>query len=102
MGAQRVVFSLLMAKVIPISRRGRLHAWRNATGGAIGAGLAYFAGRWFIGPNLFGTATGVTFIFAFFLTSMGLWACSSCSRSRSRPPPAPEPVPRTGCGSSRG
>src|SRR5207253_1358174 len=28
MGAQRVVFSLLIAKVIPISRRGRLQAWR--------------------------------------------------------------------------
>ncbi|HMP62306.1 MAG TPA: MFS transporter, partial [Phenylobacterium sp.] len=33
MGTQRVVFSILMAKVIPISRRGRLQAWRNATGG---------------------------------------------------------------------
>ena len=42
MGAQRVVFSLLMSKVIPISRRGRLQAWRNATGGVIAATLAYF------------------------------------------------------------
>ena len=74
MGAQRVVFSLLMAKVIPISRRGRLQAWRNATGGAIAAVLAYFAGRYFIGTNLLGNGYGVTFIFAFFLTSMGLWA----------------------------
>lgn len=74
MGAQRVVFSLLMAKVIPISRRGRLQAWRNATGGAIAAVLAYFAGRYFIGANLFGNGYGVTFIFAFFLTTLGLWA----------------------------
>ena len=37
MGAQRVVFGLLMAKVIPTSRRGRLQAWRNATGGLIAA-----------------------------------------------------------------
>jgi MFS family permease len=74
MGAQRVVFSLLMAKVIPISRRGRLQAWRNATGGAIAAVLAYFAGRYFIGPNMFGNGYGTTFVFAFFLTSMGLWA----------------------------
>ena len=74
MGAQRVVFSLLMAKVIPISRRGRLQAWRNATGGAIAAVLAYFAGRYFIGPNLFGNGYGTTFVFAFFLTSLGLWA----------------------------
>jgi MFS family permease len=74
MGAQRVVFSLLMAKVIPISRRGRLQAWRNATGGAIAAVLAYFAGRYFIGPNMFGNGYGTTFVFAFILTSMGLWA----------------------------
>ncbi|RAK61654.1 MFS transporter [Phenylobacterium hankyongense] len=74
MGAQRVVFSLLIAKVIPISRRGRLQAWRNATGGLIAAVLAYFAGRYFIGPNLFGNGYGTTFIFAFILTSMGLWA----------------------------
>src|SRR4051794_27977503 len=48
MGAQRVVFSLLMAKVIPISRRGRLQAWRNATGGAIAPGLGFVAGQEFL------------------------------------------------------
>lgn len=74
MGAQRVVFSLLMAKVIPISRRGRLQAWRNATGGVIAATLAYFAGRWFIDANLFGNGYSTTFVFAFVLTSLGLWA----------------------------
>ncbi|MET0271839.1 MAG: MFS transporter [Phenylobacterium sp.] len=74
MGAQRVVFSLLMAKVIPISRRGRLQAWRNATGGLIAAILAYFAGRYFIEANLFGNGYSTTFIFAFCLTTLGLWA----------------------------
>lgn len=74
MGAQRVVFSLLMAKVIPISRRGRLQAWRNATGGAIAAGLAYLAGRYFIGPNVLGNGYSTTFAFAFVLTTLGLWA----------------------------
>jgi MFS family permease len=74
MGAQRVVFSLLIAKVIPISRRGRLQAWRNATGSLIAAALAYFAGRWFVGPNLFGNGYGVTFLCAFVLTTLGLWA----------------------------
>ncbi len=74
MGAQRVVFSLLMSKVIPISRRGRLQAWRNATGGAIAAVLAYLAGKYFIGPNLFGNGYSTTFVFAFVLTSLGLWA----------------------------
>ncbi|MDB5454409.1 MAG: permease of the major facilitator superfamily, partial [Caulobacteraceae bacterium] len=74
MGALRVVFSLLMAKVIPISRRGRLQACRNATGGVIAATLAYFAGRYFIEANLFGNGYSTTFVFAFFLTTLGLWA----------------------------
>jgi MFS family permease len=74
MGAQRVVFSLLMSKVIPISRRGRLQAWRNATGGLIAAILAWVAGRYFIEPNLFGNGYSTTFLFAFVLTSLGLWA----------------------------
>lgn len=74
MGAQRVVFSLLMSKVIPISRRGRLQAWRNATGGAIAAVLAGVAGTYFIAPNLFGNGYSTTFLFAFVLTSFGLWA----------------------------
>jgi len=74
MGAQRVVFSLLMSKVIPISRRGRLQAWRNATGGAIAAVLAWVAGKYFIGPDLFGNGYSTTFVFAFLLTSAGLWA----------------------------
>lgn len=85
MGAQRVVFGILMAKVIPISRRGRLQAWRNATGGAIAAVLAYFAGRWFIGPNLFGNGYGVTFIFAFVLTSLGLSALNMLLREPEPP-----------------
>ncbi|MFC3070782.1 MFS transporter [Phenylobacterium soli] len=74
MGAQRVVFSLLVAKVIPISRRGRLQAWRNMTGSAIAAVLSYFAGKYFIGQNLFGNGYSTTFVFAFVLTTLGLWA----------------------------
>jgi len=74
MGAQRVVFSLLIAKVIPISRRGRLQAWRNMTGSAIAAVLSWFAGKYFIGRNLFGNGYSTSFVVAFVLTSMGLWA----------------------------
>lgn len=74
MGTQRVVFSILMSKVIPISRRGRLQAWRNATGGVIAAGLAYVAGRYFIDADLFGNGYSTTFLFAFVLTSLGLTA----------------------------
>ncbi|MGZ8407953.1 MAG: MFS transporter, partial [Caulobacteraceae bacterium] len=49
-------------------------AWRNATGGLIAAVLAWVAGKYFIEPNLFGNGYSTTFLFAFGLTSLGLWA----------------------------
>ncbi|MGN6517688.1 MAG: MFS transporter [Rhizomicrobium sp.] len=73
-GWQNVAFQYLLAKVIPISRRGRLQGYRNMVGGLIAALLSYAAGRYFVGPNLFGNGYGVTFMTAFFLTSMGLFA----------------------------
>jgi MFS family permease len=73
-GPQSVAFQLLLAKVIPIARRGRLQALRNVTGGAIAAGLAWFAGRYLIQRNVFGNGYGVTFLLAFVLTSLGLTA----------------------------
>ena len=73
-GPQTVAFQLLLAKVIPISRRGLLQAVRNVTGGAIAAGLAWAAGRYIIGANLFGNGYGTTFLLAFILTSLGLTA----------------------------
>ena len=73
-GPQQVAFQLLLAKVIPISRRGRLQALRNVTGGAIAAGLAWVAGRYIIQPNLLGNGYGTTFALAFVLTSLGLTA----------------------------
>ncbi len=73
-GAQRVAFQLLLAKVIPISRRGQLQAWRNVTGGLIAAGLSWVAGKYFIGHNVFGNGYSTTFAFAFILTSLGLTA----------------------------
>ena len=72
MGAQRVVFGMLMAKVIPLSRRGRLQAWRNATGGLIAAVLAWVAGKYIIQGNLFGNGYSTTFLLAAFLTTTGL------------------------------
>lgn len=71
-GSQRVVFQLLMAKVIPIAKRGRLQAWRNLTGGAIAALLAYLAGRFLIEKNVLGNGYATTFMIAFLLTSAGL------------------------------
>lgn len=73
-GPQQVAFQLLLGKVIPIARRGRLQALRNMTGGAIAAGLAWFAGRYLVQANVFGNGYGVTFLLAFVLTSLGLTA----------------------------
>jgi MFS family permease len=96
-GAQRVAFQLLLAKVIPISQRGRLQAWRNVTGGLIAAGLSYAAGRWLIGatPYAKGPVVGgvqfwrngysTTFLAAFVLTSLGLTALSLLLREPEPP-----------------
>lgn len=96
-GAQRVAFQLLLAKVIPISQRGRLQAWRNVTGGLIAAVLSYAAGRWLIGERPYapgGTLLGVrlwhngystTFITAFVLTSLGLTALALILREPEPP-----------------
>lgn len=89
-GAQNVAFQLLLAKVIPISRRGLLQAVRNVTGGAIAAALAWWAGRYLIQPNVWGNGYGVTFLVAFVLTSLGLTALAVLMREpeppRVRPP----------------
>ena len=85
-GPQQVAFQLLLAKVIPIARRGRLQALRNVTGGAIAAGLAWVAGHYIIQRNLFGNGYGTTFLLAFILTSLGLTALRILMR---------EPIPPT-------
>jgi MFS family permease len=73
-GAQRVVFQMLMAKVIPVDMRGRLQAFRNFTGGIIAAGLSWFAGKYLVEHNAFGNGYSTTFLIAFVLTSLGLTA----------------------------
>jgi len=85
-GPQGVAFQYLLAKGIPISRRGRLQAWRNFTGGAVSALLSYFAGRYLLGNNVFGNGYATTFMLAFLLTSAGLTAFRLLFR---------EPVPPT-------
>ncbi len=85
-GAQQVAFQLLLAKVIPITRRGRLQALRNVMGGAVAAALAWAAGRFLIQQNVFGNGYGVTFLLAFVLTSAGLTALQVLMR---------EPIPPT-------
>ena len=85
-GAQRVAFQLVLGKVIPITRRGQLQAWRNFTGGTIAAALAYAAGRYIVGNapisksvrlfglHLYQNGYATTFFLAFVLTSLGLTA----------------------------
>jgi MFS family permease len=84
-GPQSVAFQLLLAKVIPIARRGRLQALRNVTGGAIAATLAWGAGRFLIQRNVFGNGYGVTFLLAFLLTSAGLTALQMLMREPEPP-----------------
>ena len=92
MGTQRVVFGFLMAKVIPLSRRGRLQAWRNATGSLIAAALAYAAGKYIIKADLFGNGYSTTFALSAILTTLGLWALQVLIRE-----PEPPNLPaRTG------
>jgi MFS family permease len=74
LGSQRVAFQVVLAKVIPTRLRGRLQAWRNLAGGAIAAGLSWWAGVYLIDPNVFGNGYATTFMVAFLLTSAGLLA----------------------------
>ncbi|HJW41215.1 MAG TPA: MFS transporter [Rhizomicrobium sp.] len=73
-GPQGVAFQFLLAKMIPISRRGRLQGWRNLSGGIVAATLSYFAGKYLVGGNVFGNGYSTTFALAFVLTSLGLTA----------------------------
>lgn len=90
-GAQRVVFQLLLAKVIPISRRGRLQAYRNITGGVIAAVVSYFAGRYIIEHEVLGNGYATTFLMVFILTSLGL----TLLRLLMKEPDPPSLRPRT-------
>lgn len=88
-GAQRVAFQMLMAKVIPIARRGRLQGYRNLAGGLIAAVLAWVAGRWFIDDAWLGNGYATTFLLAFVLTSMGLIAFQAMLREPAAPASRP-------------
>lgn len=71
-GAQRVVFQVLMAKVIPLEKRGRLQGYRNLVGGGIAALLSWWAGATLIEHNVMGNGYATTFAISFVLTSLGL------------------------------
>lgn len=73
-GMQRVAFQMVISKLIPIDRRGRLQGARNLMGGAVAALLSYAAGKYLINANALGNGYATTFLFAFVLTSLGLAA----------------------------
>lgn len=90
-GMQRVAFQMLIGKLIPIDRRGRLQGWRNLMGGGIAAILSYTAGKWLIDENVLGNGFATTFLLAFVLTSLGLLAL----RFGVREPESPAVRPKT-------
>ena len=69
-GAQRVSFQMLMAKVIPLQKRGRLQGYRNLAGGGIAAALSWWAGSLLIEKNILGNGYATTFMLSFVLTSI--------------------------------
>ncbi len=71
-GMQGVIFNFLAAKVIPVSKRGRLTGLRNFLAGIISAGVAWVAGEWFLGETPTAIGYSWTFLVAFILTSCGL------------------------------
>jgi MFS family permease len=93
-GPQGVAFQFLLAKMIPIERRGRLQGWRNLSGGIVAATLSYFAGKYLVGNNVWGNGYSTTFLLAFILTSLGLTAF----RLLVREPEPPTVRPRTAMG----
>jgi MFS family permease len=84
-GAQGVAFQMLLAKVIPTTRRGILQALRNAFGGVVAALLALFAGAYLIGRNVLGNGYAVTFLASAILTSLGLTALALLMREPEAP-----------------
>jgi len=71
-GVQSVIFNALMAKVIPLTLRGRLTGLRNFLAGLTAAGVAYLGGKYFVETNALGNGYATTFLLAFILTSIGL------------------------------
>jgi MFS family permease len=90
LGVQRVVFNMLLSKMIPLTRRGRLQAWRNACGGLVAAILAYAAGKYLIQPNVLGHGYALTFLAAFLATTVGMSVFAMVIREPIPPTAAPK------------
>jgi MFS family permease len=72
LGVQGVVFNFLVAKVIPVDKRGALLGLRNALAGLAAAGVAIYAGVALVESGALGNGFAATFLLAFCLTSVGL------------------------------
>jgi MFS family permease len=70
-GIQGVIFAFLVAKVIPVERRGRLLGLRNALAG-VTAGAVGWLGGVLVEREALGDGYAATFLVAFLLTSAGL------------------------------
>jgi len=81
-GLQAVVYGLLMAKVIPLARRGRFLGLRDFAGGTTAALVAWVAAD--VLRNLrFPASYGVTYLIAFAFTSLGLLCFAAIREPRS-------------------
>ncbi len=72
LGIQGVVFNVLVAKVIPVEKRGLLVGLRNALAGLTATAVALFAGRVLVERDALGNGYAATFLLAFGLTTLGL------------------------------
>jgi MFS family permease len=72
LGIQGVVFNVLVAKVIPVDRRGVLVGLRNALAGCTAYGVSIYAGVSLIEADALGNGYAATFLLAFALTAAGL------------------------------
>lgn len=71
-GMQGVIFNTLMAKIIPVSRRGRLSGLRNFLAGITSSLVAGIGGIWLLGDAPTAWGYSMIFLVAFVLTAMGL------------------------------
>ncbi len=90
LGVQGVAFNFLVAKVIPVERRGRLMGVRNALGGITAVLVSVIAGRVLLEPNVLGNGYAATFLLSFVLTSLGL-----ALLLRMHEPPSPNVLARS-------
>lgn len=90
-GLQGVAFQVVMAKVIPIERRGRLLGLRDLASGIVLIGVAGVGG-FLIEHFGFSAGNGYTLLLAFGLTSLGLGAFARVKEPAGRELRAPTPL----------